>query len=214
VAPNLYLASDETLRSLTAFVEAGGVLALGFFSAVVDENDHARCGADSEPLRRLIGARVDEVWPLVEGAQTAVSFASGTAACAREWTEWLELEGAAPLAWYASGPLDQQPAVVRNGLGDGVVYYCSGGLDRVGLAELVRAACDDARVEPVAVVPPGVEACRRRGNGRSYLFLLNHNDSPVEVQLPRATGVDLLRGREVGGTVRLDGLDVAVVREP
>jgi beta-galactosidase len=199
VAPNLYLATDDVLRSLAEYAENGGVLAVGYFSGVVDEHDHIR-GEDA--MRRLLGLRVDEAWPLVAGASAEVVFGSGAVSTATWWTEWLEPDGAETLATYADAPLAGLPAVTRHELGAGRVHYCSAGLDPAGMAEVVRAACADAAVEPVADVPPGVEACRRSGDGRSYLFLLNHAGSPVEV-----TGVG------DGTPVKLDPFGVAVVRE-
>ena len=72
VAPNLYLLPDEGLSALTAYVEAGGVLALGYFSGVVDEHDHVRVEAEVEPLRRLIiqcGPRMCR-WPTRRGSES------------------------------------------------------------------------------------------------------------------------------------------------
>ena len=45
VAPNLYLLTDEALEALTAFVRDGGVFVCGYFSGVVDENDHVAVAA-------------------------------------------------------------------------------------------------------------------------------------------------------------------------
>jgi beta-galactosidase GanA len=69
-------------------------------------------------------------------------------------------------------------------------------------------------VKPVAVVPPNVEACRRRGERASYLFLLNHGDDEVVVELERDGSFELVRASEVGTRLSLGPLDVAVVREP
>jgi beta-galactosidase len=202
VAPNLYLAADATIESLAAFVGAGGVLVCGGFSGVVDEHDHIRAGG----LRALTGVVVDEFWPVPPGTEVEVAFAAGERAVAREWSEWLVAEGAEPVATYASGVLDGQPAVVRNRLGDGVVYYSSAGLDERGLGLLLGAAAREAGVEPVGHAPAGVELTRRG----SYLFVLNHNDEPVEVQ--DVEGVDLLTGEAVNGSLRLEPLGAAVVR--
>jgi beta-galactosidase len=200
VAPNLYLARDATVESLTGFVRDGGVLVCGGFSGVVDEHDHIRTGG----LRALTGAVVDEVWPIPPGEEVEVAFASGERARARDWSEWLVLEGAEPIASYASSVLDGQPAVVRNRLADGLVYYSSAGLDEPGL--VLDAAIRDAGVEPVGRAPAGVELTRRG----SYLFVLNHSDEPVEIR--DLEGVELLTGEAVHGALRLGPLGVAVVR--
>jgi beta-galactosidase len=206
VAPNLYLLTDEALDALTAFVREGGVFVCGFFSGVVDENDHVRSPAQSAALRRLLGVRVDEFWPIPPGEEIAVELVSGESAVARDWSEWLEPDGGEPVAHYSSGVLAGRPAVIRNTVDAGTVYYCSAGLDATGLASIVRSACKDAAVHPVADVPTGVEACRRSSESGSYLFLLNHTEREVYVELPGTAELVL-------GMIPLEPLGVAVVRE-
>ncbi len=57
--------------------------------------------------------------------------------------------------------------------------------------------------------PDGVEVVRRRGDGRSWLFAINHTDEPVEVDV---AGHDLVTDRPVD-RLQLDAGRVAVVRE-
>ena len=207
VAPNLYLLTDEALDALTAFVRAGGVFVCGFFSGIVDENDHVRTPTQSAALRKLLGVRVDECWPIPPGEEVGVELASGESTVAREWSEWLEPDGGLAVATYTSRVLAGLPAVIRNTIDTGITYYCSAGLDPAGLASIVRAACADAAVSPVADMPAGVEACRRFSETGSYLFLLNHTEHEAEVEvLPTA--------ELVLGELPLPPLGVAVVREP
>ena len=206
VAPNLYLLTDDALDGLTAFVEGGGVLVCGYFSGLVDENDHVRSPSQNAPLRRILGARVDEFWPIPAGQEIEVELASGERVQARDWSEWLVLESGEPVASYRSGALAGLPAVIRNASGSGVSYYCSAGLDPTGLAALVRGACEDADVRPVADAPRGVEVRRRSSENGTYLFLLNHTDEEHEPALP--DGAEL-----VVGELPLPPLGVAVVRE-
>ena len=206
VAPNLYLLTDEALEALTAFVRNGGIFVCGFFSGVVDENDHVRSPQQTAALRQLLGVRVDEFWPIPPGEEIAVEHSSGASSIARDWSEWLVPDGGEPVAFYRSGVLDGLPAVIRNSVGAGVAYYCSAGLDAAGIATVVRAAREDAAVTPVADVPAGVEACRRSSASASYLFLLNHTEREVDVELPDGAEVVL-------GEVPLEPLGVAVVRE-
>ena len=211
VAPNLYLAGSRAVAALEAFVEGGGVLVLGCFSGVVDENDHARLDAADAGFRRLRGARVDEYWPLADGEEASVSLAGGSRVPVSDWCEWIEPEGAEVLASYESGPLMGRPAVLRNRVGKGVVYSSSARLGAGGWAELLAPALEEAGVEPVGRATRGVELCRRSSDETSYLFVLNHTDEEVIVEGPR--GVDLLTGGTLDGLVRLGPLGVAVVRE-
>jgi beta-galactosidase len=212
LAPNLYLLRDESLASLRDFAANGGVLAVGCFSLVVDERDHVRAGDDTKPVRELLGARVDEFWPLPPDERVEVRLGSGEIATARDWSEWLELEGADVVAEYASGPLAGRPAVVHNRVGGGSVYYVSGRFDRPALELLVERLAAEASVEPIFPAPAGVEVTRREGSDAAYLFVLNHTDAAVEVELPERTAVELLTQETLGDAVRLGPLGVAVVR--
>jgi beta-galactosidase len=209
VAPTLYLLRDDSLAALHAFASNGGVLAVGCFSGVVDERDHVRSGE----VTKLLGARVDEFWPLVPDERVDVRFRSGEAGTARDWSEWLELEGGDVAAEYASGPLAGRPAVVRNRVDDGSVLYISARLDEHALARVVEALVDEASGTQTLRAPAGVEVCRRDAGDRAYFFLLNHTAEAVEVELPDAVdGVELLTRASVSDSVRLEPLGVAVCR--
>ncbi|MFD6138008.1 Beta-galactosidase C-terminal domain, partial [Isoptericola sp. NPDC060257] len=58
---------------------------------------------------------------------------------------------------------------------------------------------------------PGLEAVRRRGDDRSYLFLLNHTGDEQKVA---AAGHDLLSGAEVGPLTTVPAGGARVLREP
>lgn len=62
---------------------------------------------------------------------------------------------------------------------------------------------------PVRKLPAGVECHVRTGEEGSYVFYLNGNAGPVEVE--DAEGVDLLTGAEIHGTPTLPGYGVAVL---
>jgi beta-galactosidase len=188
-------------------------VAIGFFSLVADENDHARCGQATEAVRSLLGVRVDESWPLASGAEEGVRFESGEESRVRDWSEWLEPEGAQVVASYTSGVLEGLPAVTRNKLGRGAVYYCSARLDRAGFAAIARLLLEEAGAAPLFETPPGVEVTRRSADNRHYIFLLNHSTEAVEVDLGGSRAVDLLGGGPVAGRIRLEALGVAVLRE-
>ncbi|MFC6881662.1 beta-galactosidase [Actinomadura yumaensis] len=201
LAPNLYLLRNATAESLTRYVAGGGHLVCGFFSGIVDENDHIHLGGYPAPLRDALGIVVDEFWPIPDGESVEVA----TLGHATLWSEWLDTTTAETFAPYASGPLAGRPAVTRNAHGAGTAWYVSchlpGALDAV-----LGAALDAAGVRPVHDVPPGVEATRRG----PYLFLLNHGDGHATVR--GLDGADLLTGAAVRGELRLAPLGAAVVR--
>ncbi|MFI6876823.1 beta-galactosidase [Streptomyces sp. NPDC050400] len=206
LAPNLHLLRTADAARLMSYVRDGGHLVCGPFSGVVDEHDHIHDGGAPGPLADLLGLRVDEFWPVPDGDR--VRLASGAEATL--WTEWIEPTTAAVHDSYATGPLAGQPAVTRNQAGEGAAWYLSCHLpDAVG--DVLDRALADAGVTACAPAPAGVEAVVRTGPTASYLFLLNHTDTPKDAP---ATGTDLLTGTALHGSVRLAPLGAAVVRTP
>jgi beta-galactosidase len=212
VVPNLYLMSAEVGARLTAFVEAGGHLVVSFFSGIVDEADRAYLGGYPAPLRTALGLRVDEFWPLDEGGSVGFSL-FGVPSSGSLWSEWIELEGATAVGTFSAGSLSGRPAVTRHEHGAGVAWYVGTRPTPAAMRALLDRVRSDAGVVPVLPdLPDGVQAAVRRGDDRSYLFLLNHGGSPVTVPLP-SPGTDLLGvpGAEVSA-VELAPLGVAVIR--
>jgi beta-galactosidase len=207
LVPNLYLMRAETARALTSYVHGGGHLVCGFFTGIVDENDHIHLGGYPAPLRDLLGVVVDEFWPIADGSTVPVSFDDGSQATAATWSEWLEPSAATVVARYASGPLSGRPAVTRNGR----AWYVSCDLGG-DIGKVLDDALDQAGVRPFLAAPAGVEVTRRVGPDATFLWLLNHTDGYVTVPVP--AGTDLLTGDDIHDEVRLGPLGVAVVAFP
>ena len=127
---------------------------------------------------------------------------------AREWSEWLELDGGDAIASYTSGVLAGRPAVIRNAVGRAALPTTAPPAStRPGSPRSSPRPAPTANVSAVADVPAGVEACRRSSESGSYLFLLNHTEHEVEVELPPTADLVL-------GANPLAPLGVAIVREP
>jgi beta-galactosidase len=206
LAPTLYLVSDADADAIARYVERGGHLVTTYFSGIVDEHDHVRLDGYPGAFRDLLGVRTEEFYPLLADDRVRLDDgATGTV-----WTELVHLRGAEAVAAYVDGPVPGVAAVTRNRHGAGVAWYLATRLDAEATARLLAKACAEAGVVPPAGARPGVEVVRRAGDGRSYLFVLNHGDEPAAVP---AAGVDLVTGRPVGGTLSLAPGGVAVVRE-
>ncbi|MEX0428069.1 beta-galactosidase [Nocardioides sp. DS6] len=204
VLPVQYLLDDPTVARLRAFAEAGGTLVVTYFSGIVDEHDQVRLGGYPGALRDLLGVRIEEFHPLLEGEHVALTRTGE----GRIWSELGRTTGAEAWATYAVGPCAGSPAITRHAVGEGTAWYVGTELTAESLAELAEEVLAD--VEPVtAGLPEGVEAVRRVGEQASYLFVVNHTHEAVILPVD---GVDLLNGND-GAPHLVKAGDVAVIRE-
>jgi beta-galactosidase len=98
-------------------------------------------------------------------------------------------------------------------VGSGTAYYLGTRPDAQSMQRLLQRACAEAGVEPAAEMPQGVEAVRRKGGGKSFLFLLNHREIAVDVPIG-AAGQNLVDGSDLRpGLMPLGPRGVAVIRE-
>jgi beta-galactosidase len=209
VVPSLYLTAKETAAHLERFVAGGGSALVTYLSGVTDENLHVHRGGYPGVIREWLGIRVEEFFPLREGERVALD--DGTHA--DTWCELLHLDGAEALAAYTDGPLPGVPAVTTHAHGEGRAWYVATRLGYDGLRRLVRQVLKATGVKPpipMVTAPEGLEVTRRSGDGRSYLFLVNHGRDTAHL---RVTGHDLVSGRNLTGFLSLQGGQVAVVRE-
>jgi beta-galactosidase len=156
------------------------------------------------PLRDVAGVRVEEIHPLREG-ESVVLDNGGTADV---WTEDVDLLAAETVAAFASGPVAGSPAITRNRYGAGFAWYIATNLDAATVTALLTGVLEHIGLIADEHPPEDVEIVRRRHEDTSFLFIINHSDSPVELS---ASGTDLLSGRTGPASVAPGG--VAVLRE-
>jgi beta-galactosidase len=206
IAPNLYLVQPETAANLERFVEGGGTLVVSFFSGIADESDHIWLGGYPGPLRNVLGIRVPELWPHAEDETRTVAL-DGKHYASELWSDWIEVEGAEVVAAFEDGWVAGRPAITRNGS----AWYVGTQLDAAALDALVGKLAEETKVAAPLKVPPGVEVVRREGDGRSFLFLLNHGGDEAGITLER-TYRNVLTEEEWGGAFVLEPFGVAILR--
>ena len=211
LAPQLYLLRAGHAEALEQYVQAGGALFMGPFSAVADENARLATGRFPAVLHKCLGVSGEEWVPL--GKPAAIRFAAGTPAAgtAQFWGEDLRVDGASPLAVFADGPLAGKPALTHHRWGNGQAWYLGADLDDAALSAVLCEALSTAGIRPAFPhgLPDDVEAVVR---GR-WLFLLNHGGRPRSLSLP-AAGLDLLTGAEAGPGIELDPYGALVLELP
>ncbi|MFL6101185.1 MAG: beta-galactosidase [Actinomycetales bacterium] len=206
VVPMLYSCTDAQAANIAAAAQAGAEVVVTYFSGIVDEHEHVRPGGYPGAFRELLGLAVEEFFPLPAGE--AVHLDDGSTGSV--WSELVHLRGAKTLAAHTDGPVPGSPAVTRHEVGDGAAWYVATSLEPASLRRLVGDVVDAAGVSPIARVPAGVEVVRRQGDGRSFLFVLNHTADDVEVA---ADGFDLRHNRPVDGSALVKSGDALVIRE-
>jgi beta-galactosidase len=206
IAPNLYLVTEAAASNLARFAEGGGTFVLSFFSGIVDEHDQIRLGGYPAPFRELLGIVVPEFWPHAEDEVRHVQFNGNRYSCDL-WSDWIELEGAETVAAFEDGWLSGRPAATRQQS----AWYVGTQLDADGMHELVNSLLVESNVTPAIATPADVEVVRREGDGKSFLFLLNHGAQEATVELDGEYR-DELSGEERTSTVTLEPYGVSVLR--
>ncbi len=217
VVPNLYLLSEENAERLAAYVEGGGHLLVSFFSGIVDDCDRVQLGGYPARLRRLLGLRVEEFWPLEECATLSVAEVAGEdgelSGAADLWSEAVDLEGAEAVATFAEGELAGRPAVTRHVHGSGTAWYVATRLEPSLMRRLMDRVREAASVHPVLPgLPDHVQATVREDEEQRFLFLLNHGAAEAVVELPEPMRDRLRPGSEAVSTVNLPARGVAVLQ--
>ena len=188
VVPQMYLCREQWAKNLRDYVTGGGTLVVSYFSGIVDEDDAVYLGGYPGVLREMLGLTIGEFLPLRHTEQAALTAADDSFGTI--WSEEIHLQSAKAIHSFTSGPASGGPAVTRNRLEDGTVWYVATTPDPTTLREILRAAATDAQVPFDTTTPDTLELVHRTSaDGTRYLFAINHSDSPTP--LP-ATGQDLL----------------------
>ncbi|MGN0793107.1 MAG: beta-galactosidase [Aristaeellaceae bacterium] len=182
IAPLQFLMTAEYAAKLRAYVENGGHLMLTWRSGVKDATNLCHTeGAVPCMVDDLCGVTVTE-YDCLRDMNGTVVWDGAEYECSH-WCDLLEAT-AEPLAVYGHDFYAGTPAVTRNAYGKGLAYYV-GTTPGDALADrIVARLLADAGVAPLMDTPHGVEAVRRVKDGRTYLFLMNHNADAKQVALP------------------------------
>lgn len=211
VAPILHVVPGALAERLRDFVAAGGHLVTTYFSGIVDENDHVWLGGYPGPLRELLGIRIEEFGPLLDGDRVDLDLGvSGTL-----WSDRIDVVGpdVKIVASYTSGDHAGRPAVTTRLVGPGSASYVSTRLGPGGLGPVLSQllSFSGVRAELPAAVAGAVELAVRAGDDADYWFLINRTDRSVTV-----TGVagEVLQAPCLAADLTLAPRQVCVLRRP
>ncbi|MCT2534811.1 beta-galactosidase [Aquibacillus koreensis] len=218
IAPVLYMVKDGYARKQEAFVENGGTFVTTFFSGIVNENDLVTLGGYPGELRQLLGIwaeEIDALDPKVNN-QIVMQQAWGDLQGGYECNVLFDLihsEGAEVLATYGSDFYKGMPVLTKNSYGSGAAYYVASSPDQAFLQGFLANLCKEKGIAShVLRADQGVEVSERTKKGKSYLFIMNHNDGNSHFDLGEMERIDLISGASLTGVVTIEAKGVMVLK--
>ncbi len=212
IAPNLYLVTDGAAANVNRFVRDGGFLLMSFFSGIVDAYDHVRLGGYPAPFREMLGIRIEDFVPMAVGEENRIVSGEGAEYSCDLWADLIQAEGAEVYARFVGGFYAGGAALTRNTFGNGVACYLGTRPTEGYMNLLLWRTCREAGIDVELDTPSGVEIVRRRTGDDSFLFVLNHNEEAVEIEVGEPV-LDLLTGSQYDGKLVLEPFGAAVLRE-
>jgi beta-galactosidase len=204
---------------LEQYVEAGGTFITTFFSGIVDENDLVRTGGYPGELRKLLGIWAEEIDALLPSQRNRIVWKEPSPGMKPEYgcgllCDLIHSEGAVVKAVYGDDFYRGMPALTVNKFGEGEAWYLATSPEAAFLQDWLPRLCGSLGIAPLLPdLPEGVETTLRSKHGQGYMFLLNHNEDAVTINLGERMGTELLSGnRAEGGEMKLAGRDVWILR--
>ncbi len=201
---------DDTMKAIfEEYVENGGHLVITFLSGTRNTDNSITIKTFPGYFRELAGIEVEDVDPLVREMKiTGNIIGEGTATL---WCDEITLKEAEALASFHGGLFNDKPAITVNTYGKGKVYYVGCQLDDESNNKLVQHILTQAGVKAnLSQVYEGVEAVKKIKDGKEYMMILNHNFTPVTVELEGKYN-ELITGVEVDNKITLEPLGVAMI---
>ncbi|GAA0404475.1 beta-galactosidase [Paenibacillus motobuensis] len=218
IAPVMYMVKEDFAKKIEDYVAAGGTFVTTFFSGIVNENDLVTLGGYPGELRPLLGIWAEEIDALFPDQHNQIVMKQTWGELQGEYEcgllcDLIHSEGAEVLAEYGSDFYQGMPVLTVNKYGKGKAYYVASSPEAAFLKGFLANLCAEKNIEPLLNAPAGVEITRRVKDGTSYLFLLNHNASDVEVDLGNKEAVDLLTTERVSGRIVVPGRGVRILEQ-
>ncbi|QGQ98006.1 beta-galactosidase [Paenibacillus psychroresistens] len=217
IAPVLYMVKPGFAQKTEAFVQAGGTFITTFFSGIVNENDLVTLGGYPGELRSVLGIWSEEIDALFPEQKNQVVITKQSGALNASYTcgllcDLIHAEGAEVIAEYGEDFYKGMPAVTRNQFGAGQAWYVATSPEPALLQDLLANIISEKNIQPLLKTPHGVEVTQRTKDGKSFLFLLNHNAEEAIVETKFENVEDLLTGELWTGSIKLPAKGVRVIK--
>lgn len=201
VAPCAFLSSKQFSEDVKKYVRDGGLFVTTFFSGIAEPSDNVILGGYPGAFREVLGLWVEEIDGIYPGAVNHIVMNDGTRYTCDEICDIIRLEGAEALGVYGDDFYQGTPCVTKHAYGQGTAYYIGTSPEFDFVKKVLSSLCLEKNI-PVYSLPEGVEMCRREKNETVYTFLMNHGNSPAEVELQEEYW-DFFTHKTVSGRVSL-----------
>ncbi len=213
LTPDLIILPDELSRRLTGFVEKGGVLMADCRTGVKDEHNLVWERTLPGALSPVLGIQIEEygsITPDFSYKITSDQLFDDTLTAVK-YIDWISPEAAEEMAGYEQWHLESFAAVTRNSYGRGSGWYVGTiAKEEQFYDALINALIEDAGIEKLPDLPPGVEASIRQGQDHTLLFLINHTEELKKIRLSFPT-TDLISGSKTNGEIDLGRYEVMMM---
>lgn len=211
VAPMLYMVKKGFAEKIEAFVNQGGSFVTTYFSGVVNETDLAFENGYPGTLANVLGIWVEEIDALYKGQQNTIVMADGNGSfMCGHLADLLHTEGAETLATYGEDFYRGMPVLTKNNFGNGAAYYIASDPEMSFLDMFYGKLIDQYDLASWDT-PAGVEVTKRYKDNKTIIFVINHNDEPVTLNLDDTAYTNLLNDQIVAQTLELGAYDVAIL---
>lgn len=221
VAPNLRLTDDSIVQRLKVFASNGGILVLNNRAGTQNLDNSMKRVLPPGPFSEITGVTAEAKLDLIEynsangNSELAIIFRGNeTTFRPRTILESLTLHGAEQIAEFRGGRMTGRPAITRNRVGRGWVFYVGTDCAEHAFHEaLARFVGTTAKLSPLISAPYGVEVTSREDSKATYYFLLNLTESSWNnIVLPRPMD-NVVTGEAGVREISLGPLQVAVVAQ-
>lgn len=208
ILPTNYIMTEEFGDKITSFVDQGGVIITTFRTGVKDIYNVPYVMILPGYLRKVTGVRVEEYESISEDYKYKVSL-EGSSYEAEVLADWVTLEGAQSLGIYEEKDLENFAAITVNSYGNGKAYYVGTSFtEKEPYNKIIAAALKDGNIKTFGLLPEGVEIVQRTKAEKTYMFVINHTDETVNMNLPK--GKDIISGKDISQNYNIPARDVII----
>lgn len=215
IYPHGAVMTIETAALLREYAEQGGKLIFGARTGYKDEFGKCRMQEMPGPVADLCGIIVEDFTMITGTEKPALLEWSGNATeklTAEGFNDILQVENDSVevIAHYKNKYYAGKPALTRNTVGKGVVYYYGAAFNEAVVEKLLPSLLLISPVSDWCELPQEVELAIRSSEDGDALFLLNYSSEAVKLKFKKQVQ-DQITGRLLENDVELEAYGVVVI---